>query len=247
MIARVTTPADRDRFARALQGALCLEPQLGAALDLFWKNPGGGWQFYTSGEGGALALQGPLATALGPFDGEELDSFLTFLGAETLLTPGPPPPGWEEGETLTAFRGTPRDPGPCPEGFRLVEDPSLGELSRLVMGENTREEQENFYVQACIRKNHGKGTFRALADSDGALAAGLGATTHSGWAYLAQGYVLPRYRGHGLGSWLIATLARELAARGEIPCLLCRPERKNLYRRMGMKGKMEYYLYKKKE
>lgn len=246
MIAQVTTPDQKREFLRCLEGRLCLEPMVGSALELFWEKPAAGWQFFLSGTGGALALQGGLATLWGAFDREELASFLGFLGVDTLLGDSLSLEGWQKHSPLTAFTGQPLPGSAFPQGLTLDREPSLLPFARLVLRDHTGEEQENYYAQCCARKNHGRGAFYALRQGN-TLVSGVSATWYKGWAYLSQGYTLPPFRGRGLGGALIAALARDLALQGVTPCLLCAPERRTLYRRMGFREENNYYLYKRKE
>ena len=246
MITQVTTQAQKEAFRERLRGKISLEPMMAVPLDLFWEKPGSGFGFYLT-DTGALMVQGSLATLAGIADPEELDSFLSFLGIHRLVGEMPPE-GWEEDQTLTAFQGMGPLSRPVPAGTRLVKEPSLNRFAQLVLEGKSREEQENFYAQVCIRANHGRGQFWALAGEEGTLLSGVGAFAIEGeWAYLSQGYTRPDCRGRGLGGWLIAALGRDLANQGKTPCLLCLPNRKALYARLGMRKEKEYYLYNKRE
>lgn len=246
MIRQVTTPLQKGEFLDRLQGALCLEPMMGTALELFWQKPGLGGQFFL-GDRGALMTQGALAAAVGGFDGEELDSFLTFVGVTNLLTPGPAPEGWAKASPMLAFQGGRQLALPQPSGITLDRDPPLMAAAALALEGEGREQAENLYVQSCIRKNHGYGlVWGARAGEE--LVSVISVNAFWGpWAYLAQGCTRPQYRGQAIGGWLISSLICQLASQGYTPCLLCRPERQQFYRRLGMTQTAEYNLYKKKE
>lgn len=246
MISQVTTPAQQEKFREMVRDRICLEPMMETALTLFGEKPAAGFQFFLSREG-ALMIQGSLATAAGNFDPEELDSFLGFLGISRLMGEELHLPGWEKKETLTACRGvSPVLEGP-PAGTRLVTQPSLMEFSRLVLEEESSQEQENFYAQSCIRVNHNMGRCWALSREE-KLVCGVSVSGMTDqWAYLTQGYTRPEFRGRGLGGWLIAALGNRMMQEGKTPCLLCLPPRKAFYKRLGMTVEKEYYLYNKRK
>lgn len=246
MISQVTTPAQQEKFREMVRGRICLEAMMETALTLFGEKPAAGFQFFLSREG-ALMIQGSLATAAGKFDPEELDSFLGFLGISRLMGEKLCLPGWEKKETLTACRGMgPALEGP-PAGTRLVTRPSLMEFSRLVLEEESSQEQENFYAQSCIRVNHNMGRCWALSREE-KLVCGVSVSGMTDqWAYLTQGYTRPEFRGQGLGGWLIAALGNRMMQEGKTPCLLCLPSRKAFYKRLGMTVEKEYYLYNKRK
>lgn len=80
MIQAVTTPAHKQAFATAIQGAPYFRAVMGRDLALWADNPGAPVRLFTL-PGAALTLNGSTAQLCGtPQDWEELLSFLQFCG-----------------------------------------------------------------------------------------------------------------------------------------------------------------------
>ena len=100
MITAVTPGQGAAQFRAALAGVPALGPQLGAAFALYGEKPASGWAFYLA-QGCPLAVKGRAAWLTVPHggdapDGEELASFLCFVGAASLHSDGPCPEGWNK-------------------------------------------------------------------------------------------------------------------------------------------------------
>ena len=85
MIQAVTTPAHKQAFATAIQGAPYFRAVMGRDLALWADNPGAPVRLFTL-PGAALTLNGSTAQLCGtPQDWEELLSFLQFAGIAHLI------------------------------------------------------------------------------------------------------------------------------------------------------------------
>lgn len=86
MIQAVTTPAHKQAFATAIQGAPYFRAVMGRDLALWADSPGAPVRLFTL-PGAALTLNGSTAQLCGtPQDWEELLSFLQFAGIAHLLS-----------------------------------------------------------------------------------------------------------------------------------------------------------------
>ena len=85
MIQAVTTPAHKQAFAAAIQGAPYFRAVMGRDLALWADNPGAPVRLFTL-PGAAMTLNGSTAQLCGtPQDWEELLSFLQFAGIAHLI------------------------------------------------------------------------------------------------------------------------------------------------------------------
>ena len=137
MITAVTPGQGAAQFRAALAGVPALGPQLGAAFALYGEKPASGWAFYLAG-GCPLAVKGRAAWLAVPHDseapeGDELASFLGFVGAASLHSNGPGPAGWKKSVLARMAPGPDLAERPAPEDFRLDKAPSMGEVADLIM------------------------------------------------------------------------------------------------------------------
>lgn len=223
MIQAVTTPAQQAEFARRIAGKPYFAATMGTHCALFGAHPASGWQFYLLPGQAALTLRGGTATLCGALPSgeaggeaaEELQGFLSFMGADRLLSEGTPPVPWQPAEPLLVWelprgRQLPLPAAPPPE-LTLTDCPSMQPVSRLVFPDS-REEAEQFYATACTALAHGIGTCRALLEGAVPVCT-VGCYEQSETeAYLSAGVTDPVWRGRGLAGWLIVGLANDLAA-----------------------------------
>lgn len=243
MIQAVTTPAQQAEFARRIAGKPYFAATMGTHCALFGAHPASGWQFYLLPGQAALTLRGGTATLCGalPFGeaggeaAEELQGFLSFMGADRLLSEGTPPVPWQPAEPLLVWelpqsRRLPLPPAPPPE-LMLTDCPSMQPVSRLVFPDS-REEAEQFYATACTALAHGIGTCRALLEG-AATVCTVGCYEQSETeAYLSAGVTDPVWRGRGLAGWLIVGLANDLAEARTVRFTSV-PALEAFYRRLG--------------
>ena len=241
MITAVTPGQGAAQFRAALAGVPALGPQLGAAFALYGENPASGWAFYLAG-GCPLAVKGRAAWLAVPHgseapEGDELASFLGFVGAASLHSNGPGPAGWKKSVLVRMAPGPDLAERPAPEGFWLDKAPSMGEVADLIMAGQPRDAWEDFYAECCTRRNHG------LARMWVARAAGdKPVSTVSAWA-VWEGLTTPECRGKGLAGWLIPAMARQLLEEGQAAEFLCRPALVPFYTRLGMKQTGNCFKY----
>ena len=140
MIQAVTTPAHKQAFATAIQGAPYFRAVMGRDLALWADNPGAPVRLFTL-PGAALTLNGSTAQLCGtPQDWEELLSFLQFAGIahliaeETSLLPA------AAGEPLFLYSMPPQDRLPLaqePQGYMLNRSPSVLRLATQLFPQET--------------------------------------------------------------------------------------------------------------
>lgn len=241
MIAQVT----EQRLAAQYTAACAGVPGLGCVMDtrqeLFGKNGG-----FFAGESFAVDASGGSAWACGDYDPEELDSFLRFLGKKRLRTAGPCPTGWQPDGSLLCFALQPgqRLPlGDAPAGLTLNRAPAPGKVAALLFPD-APERREDFYSELCVGRNHGR-TFAWTLENDGGPVCTVGVyASRPGEAYMACGVTVPALRGQGIGGWLIAAMANELAEQGQLVTFLCEETRRRFYTRLGFSLLTEYRQYR---
>ena len=109
MIQAVTTPAHKQAFATAIQGAPYFRAVMGRDLALWADNPGAPVRLFTL-PGAALTLNGSTAQLCGtPQDWEELLSFLQFAGIAHLIAEETPLLPAAAGEPLFLYSMPPQD------------------------------------------------------------------------------------------------------------------------------------------
>ena len=109
MIQAVTTPAHKQAFATAIQGAPYFRAVMGRDLALWADNPGAPVRLFTL-PGAALTLNGSTAQLCGtPQDWEELISFLQFAGIAHLIAEETPLLPAAAGEPLFLYSMPPQD------------------------------------------------------------------------------------------------------------------------------------------
>lgn len=221
------------RFAQLCEGRRCLGPILTVNSALFGHCPQFA-RFYVA-DNAAMMLKGSDSTLCGETDEEELAGMLAFAGVRSLRTSGTVPMGWQVRETLLCmeYDGT-TPPPPLPDGVVLDTEPPLGDVLPLLEKEGiTGGAADNFYSEACTKRNHGAALiWTAHKDGTPVATAGAYALT-SEEAYLATVATLPPYRGQGIGSALTAQLARYLAVDGRRVTLLCAQGLEHFYKALG--------------
>lgn len=247
VITRVTTPAQKAAFAAAICGKPHFGAVMGTDLALWADNPGAPVQLYLA-YGAALTVGGRRAQLCGDLPDrdawQQLVDFLRFCGVERLLCAKPCLPHCQPGERLNLYELPMGARLPAPPLPPLVADgtlvlsttPPMGAVAALLFpgtGQGAQADRDYFYSVACTAINHGIGCCRAL------LRGGVPVTTvgcyekAGGQAYMAAGVTAQELRGQGLGGWLIASLANELAAAGNRVAFLCADNRCHFYERLG--------------
>ena len=224
MIQAVITPAHKQAFATAIQGAPYFRAVMGRDLALWADNPGAPVRLFTL-PGAALTLNGSTAQLCGtPQDWEELLSFLQFL-----------------------YSMPPQDRLPMAQehqGYMLNRSPSVLRLATQLFPQEP-ERQDCYYSETCTALAHGFARVLALQDAAGRPVSTVGAyAMANGEAYMAMGETLPELRGRGIGGWLIPYLANELAGEGWTVTFLCAAERCRFYERLGFVLQKQYVKYK---
>ena len=221
MIQAVTTPAHKQAFATAIQGAPYFRAVMGRDLALWADNPGAPVRLFTL-PGAALTLNGSTAQLCGtPQDWEELLSFLQFAGIAHLIAEETPLLPAAAGEPLFLYSMPPQDRLPLAQehqGYMLNRSPSVLRLATQLFPQEP-ERQDCYYSETCTALAHGE-------------------------AYMAMGETLPELRGRGIGGWLIPYLANELAGEGWTVTFLCAAERCRFYDRLGFVLQKQYVKYK---
>ena len=132
MIQAVTTPAHKQAFATAIQGAPYFRAVMGRDLALWADNPGAPVRLFTL-PGAALTLNGSTAQLCGtPQDWEELLSFLQFAGIAHLIAEETPLLPAAAGEPLFLYSMPPQDRLPLAQehqGYMLNRSPSVLRLA----------------------------------------------------------------------------------------------------------------------
>ena len=135
---------------------------------------------------------GEEAARIWGIDPEELTGFLEFLGVERLTTPAPGPMGWNSRPLARMGPGPALVCPPVPQGLTLETAAPVGEVADLVMAGKGADARDDFYAEACARRNHGLGRFWLAR-----LPGGRPAATVSAWAvwegegYMAMGITAP--------------------------------------------------------
>lgn len=217
MIQAVTTPAHKQAFATAIQGAPYFRAVMGRDLALWADNPGAPVRLFTL-PGAALTLNGSTAQLCGtPQDWEELLSFLQFAGIAHLIAEETPLLPAAAGEPLFLYSMPPQDRLPLAQehqGYMLNRSPSVLRLATQLFPQEP-ERQDCYYSETCTAA--GPRLARVLALQDAARPPGehCGGLCHGQRRSLyAMGETLPELRGRGIGGWLIPYLANELAGEG---------------------------------
>ena len=122
MIQAVTTPAHKQAFATAIQGAPYFRAGMGRDLALWADNPGAPVRLFIL-PGAALTLNGSTAQLCGtPQDWEELLSFLQFAGIAHLIAEETPLLPAAAGEPLFLYSMPPQDRLPLAQGLLLFRN-----------------------------------------------------------------------------------------------------------------------------
>lgn len=217
MIQAVTTPAHKQAFATAIQGAPYFRAVMGRDLALWADSPGAPVRLFTL-PGAALTLNGSTAQLCGtPQDWEELLSFLQFAGIAHLIAEETPLLPAATGEPLFLYSMPPQNRLPLAQehqGYMLNRSPSVLRLATQLFPQEP-ERQDCYYSETCTALAHGFARVLALQDAAGRPVSTVGAyAMANGEAYMAMGETLPELRGRGIGGWLIPYLANELAGEG---------------------------------
>ncbi len=261
MIVQVTSAAQRAQFEAIAQLHVATKAQMTARLALFGEMPASGWQFYLCDvQGGgatsdaALVLRGNAATLMGQdaraFDPEELESFLAFLGGETLTTTMPCAIDSYALQqqlfvyTLAAGQALAVPPlrGDC---FTLDRTPSVSAILPLLWGDDTDAAlQENYYADSCVARNAGMAAFWLVRDGETPVFTLAASAVVGQSVYLSAGETIERYRGQGIGGHYIASMANEYAAKGYDVCFVCEAVRCRFYDRLGFtqRGVLHQYV-----
>ena len=247
MIQAVTTPAHKQAFATAIQGAPYFRAVMGRDLALWADNPGAPVRLFTL-PGAALTLNGSTAQLCGtPQDWEELLSFLQFAGIAHLIAEKTPLLPAAAEEQLFLYSMPPQDRLPMAQehqGYMLNRSPSVLRLATQLFPQEP-ERQDCYYSETCTALAHGFARVLALQDAAGRPVSTVGAyAMANGEAYMAMGETLPELRGRGIGGWLIPYLANELAGEGWTVTFLCAAERCRFYERLGFVLQKQYVKYK---
>ena len=257
MIAAVATAAQRAEFLRRLAARPFFAATMGTHLALFGEKTGCGWGFYLLPGGAALATMGTAASLCGLLpgaqDAAELAAFLAFMGVDKVSCERPVltgQPGWGRPKalyrrTLPGGAALPLPPRPAVlDGLILDRAPAMRPVSRLLFPDHPGE-QDQFYSVACTSIAHGIGCCRALRQGDEVVSTVGCYERAPREAYLAAGVTEAARRGHGIGGWLIAETANELAAGGAAVTLLCEQERCRFYDRLGFPRSGLVWQYKR--
>ena len=201
------------------------------------------WETDAASNGKAQPLDEEAVERWG-IDPEELTGFLEFLGIERLTTPGPGPLGWPSRPLARMGAGPALCCPPSPAGLTLETAAPVGEVADLVMAGREPDARDDFYAEACARRNHGLGRFWLARLPNGRAAATVSAwAVWDGQAYMAMGLTAPDLRGRGYSGWLIPAMAKSLLGEGLTPTFLCREALLPFYRRQGMVQIGEYRQY----
>ena len=157
MIQAVTTPAHKQAFATAIQGAPYFRAVMGRDLALWADNPGAPVRLFTL-PGAAMTLNGSTAQLCGtPMVWEELLSDLQFAGIdhriaeESQLLPA------ATGEPLFLYSMPPQGRLPLaqePQGYMLNRSPSVLRLATQLFPQEP-ERQDCYYSETCTALAHG--------------------------------------------------------------------------------------------
>jgi ribosomal protein S18 acetylase RimI-like enzyme len=198
-------------------------------------------------EGGALALRYPPAIApfaamleMSPRSFAALHALMSPSDLAVLFTPDPvtPPAVFkvmlaETGEQMT---GTPAEasiPGVETVTLGVDDVPAMLELTELTKPGPFSE------------RTHELGTFLGIR-TDGQLVAMAGERMKpANYTEITAVCVHPSHRGRGYGQMLLAAIARQILARGELPFLHVFSENKSaiaLYRRQGMEIRRRFHV-----
>ena len=153
MIQAVITPAHKQAFATAIQGAPYFRAVMGRDLALWADNPGAPVRLFTL-PGAALTLNGSTAQLCGtPQDWEELLSFLQFAGIAHLIAEETPLLPAAAGEPLFLYSMPPQDRLPLAQehqGYMLNRSPSVLRLATQLFPQEP-ERQDCYYSETCPR------------------------------------------------------------------------------------------------
>lgn len=247
MVRQVGAPGQRAVFSAAIAGEPYLAPVLGRDLAIWADNPGAPVRLFTA-SGAALSLSGSGATLCGrPEDEEELLAFLRFAGVRSLLSTHPLA---GQRETALCHRYA-LAPGqrlggslpPPPADLVLDREPPMGEVAAFLFpGDAGR--QDSLYTEGCAARARGMARIWTLRRT-GQILSTVGAyAVLEGAAAMAMGCTHPSLRGRGIGGWLIARMADDLAGEGLAVSLLCAPARCHFYERLGFAPAGPLWQYK---
>ena len=130
-------------------------------------------------------------------------------------------------------------------GLTLDKAPPPGETADFLMHAKGAEIRDNFYSELCAKLARGAACVWAVRQAedgcgdsrgDGRIIASAGAYALTPeTAYLAAIETAEPLRGKGIGSWLVGTLAAQLAGEGRRVALVCAGNRVPFYERLGFK------------
>ncbi len=232
---------NRAEFLRRCQGAPGLGPLLTVNSALFGHQDAL-LQLYLC-DGGALQLKGEEAVLIGEADPEELASLLAFLGITALRCDRALSlPGWQEAEPAWVMEWKPGSPQPpMPGGVVLQPQPPMSHILAVLAGEGiTGPAADNFYSEACTKRNHGAGLYWTAEENGVPIAAACATAVTETEGYLSEIATLPQARGRGVGRALCAALARKLADEGRTVTLLCGESRRGFYESFGFAARRQY-------
>lgn len=252
MIRRVDT-AGRAPFLAAVRGKAYFGDVMPLHLAVFGENHPH-MQFYTASPNAALQVHGRSALLCGTYNREETGGFCALCGVERVLADGVPPAGYVRERRLCymVFSGADAKAGersgagdasvgagelrkPPPAGLVLDKAPPPGETADFLMRGKGSELRDNFYAELCMKLARGAACVWAVrAARDGRMCATAGAYALTPkTAYLAAVETAEPLRKKGIGSWLVAALAAQLAAEGRRVSLHCEEGRAAFYARLG--------------
>ena len=252
MIRRVDT-AGRASFLAAVRGKAYFGDVMPLHLAVFGENHPH-MQFYTASPNAALQVHGRSALLCGTYNREETGGFCALCGVERVLADGAPPAGYVRERRLCymVFSGADAKAGegsgagdasvgagelrkPPPAGLVLDKAPPPGETADFLMRGKGGELRDNFYAELCMKLARGAACVWAVRGArDGRMCATAGAYALTPkTAYLAAVETAGPLRGKGIGSWLVAALAAQLAAEGRRVSLHCEEGRAAFYARLG--------------
>ena len=258
MIRALENQADIDEFCRRIAGKPFCAPAMGTHLDLFWGNPGSSEGFYLLPGDAALLTRGRSATLCGsssdPDTLEELTAFFHFTGVERVTCEQVVHGCWPLRRKLHYFSLAAGESLSLPPMPPLIADgtltldraPAMTAVSEQLFPDEPAE-RARFYSVACTSIAHGVGRCYALHGEGDGIVTEVGCYDRwGGEAYMSAGETREALRGQGLGGWLIAQMANDLAAAGDKVSFLCEENRIPFYHRLGFVQNGKFYQYNTK-
>ncbi|MDD3428721.1 MAG: GNAT family N-acetyltransferase [Oscillospiraceae bacterium] len=235
MITQVT-PQTRQAFLAVLQKSpIYIGACMGCNYQVYKDFPQS-MQFFIVDADCVLQIKGKSAFLCGtPQDETELAAFLSFCGADDLKSDGYIPQGWSQAFLLYNMQYSGEQPQiSCKAQIEIEQATNLTDVMEMLRDEAfTGEKLDNFYADACRRKNQGFAQIWA-ARQKGKLVATAGAySMYQNEAYLAAVETLPMYRAQGIASALVAALSHHLHTQGWRVTLSCKQNRVHLYSCLG--------------